>query len=344
MRLLKSIRHHVWIIIVVIASAAECRAQSNAEYEFVPLVQNQKLYLNSQGRIGGTTRSPIHIQLPANTVQWVYMLTTKKAETPLSLDLLGQLTKIYDRTGFTSALISSLTYPSGESTVNAYLISAQQYSNFTSDRQFLHHAPGSRIAFNSGPVAINAPYCNGEFYIGLENPAAIAGVTIMFDAVAIVKKPKAQPASNAGGEQNSWQSLLENVGRNLTKPKDSAALRAEALRDSAARKEQQAANYGNLGWSAYERGDIDASIQYSLRSLSIYPTFIVKANLGLCYLIRGKEDSALDLYMSGLDLLPSESGRKSKLKGAIADIEAAKQKHPMPAVTDDVLKLLKSKL
>jgi tetratricopeptide (TPR) repeat protein len=337
MKLFRMASYMISLIIILLMSTIPAYCQDKEEYEFVSLAQDQKIVLSSQLRFGGTTRSTVYIKLPANTVQWGYMLTTKKSSAPGSLNLLTQLVNLFDRTHLIAPLFTQLTCPGGESTVNAYLLAQKDYANFINDGSFNYFAPATRKAFNSGPVKVESPLCIGEYYIGIENPAATAAVTVMLDAVAIVRKP--QPP-----KPTPLQELLTNIVNNANKPKDSATIRSEAARDSVTRAERSAINYGNLGWSAYERGDITMSIQHSLKSISIHPMFYAKANLGLCYLVQGKDDLALDAYMTGLDLLQNESGKRSSLKGAISELEKAKAKGGLSGTADDILNMLRGKL
>ncbi len=336
-------------IFILLLSNLTVFAQSNEEYEVVSMIENQKFYLNSQSRLGGTTKTYLSISLPANTVSWIYMLTTVKASTPPALNLMPQVARLIDKTGLTASLVSSLTYPSGESTINAYVIPQNQFSKFMNGNEFSYYPPASRRAFNSGPVKVDHPFNSGQFYIGLENPAAISGVTVFIDVVAIVKRGKPalltvletiqkvidKPVNDGNGRSNNGTVGINNgpVNENFSRQDEGAF-----------KRRNQAANIGNLGWYAYERGDYNACIEHSIKSISIYPLFYVSANLALCYLVQGNDSLAMEQYMKALEVLSGENDQKASMQGAIKDIEDAKNKQKLNPIADDILKLLRSKL
>jgi hypothetical protein len=309
------------------------------------------------------------------------MLTTNKSSTPAALNLLPQVLKLVPSMGVTSSLLSSLTFPTGESSINTYVLGKDQYSNFINQNEFNYSPPASRQAFNSGPVKVDYPYNNGQYYIGLDNPSAISAVNITIDVVALVKRKnlelpniKNQVNNNNQNNQNNKSGLqlaLEALQKSLNKPNNQTnntntsinnqtsednttssinnqispnSLNSLRQEDSLNKKRTQAYNIGNLGWYAFERGDINGCIDQSKKSISFYPLFFVKANLGLCYLIKGDDSQALDEYVSALELLEYDSDSKKSLKGAIKDIEKVKNKQKLNSVADDILKLLKAKL
>lgn len=337
------------VLFILMTARLSVFAQLNEGYEVVSVAESQKFYLNSQTRLGGTTRSYLSVSLPANTVSWIYMLTTVKASTPPALNLLPQVVRLIDKTGITGSLISSLTYPSGESTVNAYVISPNQYSGFIDGNKFSFYPSASRIAFNSGAVKVDQPYNNGQYYIGLENPAAVSGVTVVIEVVAIVKKSKPALLTVLETIQKVVDKPSREVSENVTYASaDNQSLAANAdvpKRDEElAKKKSQAINIGSLGWYAYERGDLNTCIEQSKKSISIYPFFFAEANLALCYLIQGNDTLAMEQYIEALNVLSKETNQKENLKGSIKDIEEAKNKRKLNAIADDILKLLQSKL
>ena len=381
-----------YLIIISLAFNVTLFGQKSDEFEVVSIIENQKFTLNSQSRIGGTKRSYLFVNLPPNTVSWIYMLTTNKSSTPAALNLLPQVLKLVPSMGVTSSLLSSLTFPTGESSINAYVLGKDQYSNFINQNEFNYYPPASRQAFNSGPVKVDYPYNNGQYYIGLDNPSAISAVNITIDVVALVKRknlelPNIKNQVNNNNNQNNKSGLqlaLEALQKSLNKPNNQTnntntsinnqtsanntttsinnqtstnntttsinnqispnSINSLRQEDSLNKKRTQAYNIGNLGWYAFERGDINGCIDQSKKSTSIYPLFFAKANLGLCYLIKGNDSQALDEYVSALELLEYDSDSKKSLKGAIKDIEKVKNKQKLNSVADDILKLLRSNL
>lgn len=97
-------------------------------------------------------------------------------------------------------------------------------------------------------------------------------------------------------------------------------------------EEQKAVNYGNLGWKSFENGEIDRCIDLSKKALTIDQNMgWVKANLGLCYLIKKQESIATDYYieaLSDINALKVSSQRKQYLQAVIDDIDNAKKIYP----------------
>jgi tetratricopeptide (TPR) repeat protein len=87
---------------------------------------------------------------------------------------------------------------------------------------------------------------------------------------------------------------------------------------------------GNLAWSAYEEGNIEKCITLSKRALSLDNTLgYVKANLGLCYLIKNDENTATEYYVDALTDFKKEPQTKRKnIAAVIQDIENAVKKYP----------------
>jgi len=327
-------------------------AQTKDEVEIVSVVETQQFFLNSQSRIGGTTRATLFINLPPNTVSWIYMLTTSKTETPQLLNLLPQAIDLFEKTGFVSNIVNSLICPSGESAINTYLMSQNQFQNFISKNveEFRYFPPASRIAFNSGKVKVDNPYTIGQYYIGLENPAAITGINIRIEVIAFVKKNNSTNLSTPNNK-TGLQTVLETIQKSFNKSNNPAINKNETeltnskpiiQEDSILKKITRAENYGSLGWSAFERGDLNLCIELTNKSISVYPLFFTKANLALCYLLQGKDSIALDEYINAIELLTKETDKNEKLDGAIKDIEDAKKKMQLNPVSNDILTLLKN--
>jgi len=365
-----------YYLLISLGITLQLFGQKKDEFEVVSLIENQKFTLNSQSRIGGTTRSYLFINLPPNTVSWIYMLTTSKSSTPAALNLLPQVLNLIPNMGLTSTLLSSLTFPTGESSINTYIINKDQIANFNNKSEFNYYPPASRQAFNSGPVKVDYPFNNGQYYLGIDNPSAISAVNISIDVIALVKKKSLETANINNQNKSGLQIALETLQKSLNKPNNQTnytnsvnnnpistnnlnytttntpinnqintnSVNSIKDEDNLNRKKSQALNMGNLGWYAYERGDINGCIEKSKKSISIYPLFFAKANLGLSYLIKGDDSSALDEYVSSLELLINEEDSKNKLESAIKDIENAKNRQKLNSVAEDILKLLRSNL
>ncbi len=109
--------------------------------------------------------------------------------------------------------------------------------------------------------------------------------------------------------------------------------------------EKSATIYGNLGWKAFEKGEIDNCIQYSKKSLEITPLFFVKANLALCYLKKGMEVEAVQNYMESIDIVKGNKypkpTKRAFINAAIQDIENERKNDSLSGA-DDAISILRS--
>lgn len=98
--------------------------------------------------------------------------------------------------------------------------------------------------------------------------------------------------------------------------------------------------YGNLGWKAFERGELEKCVELSKKALTFNPNLcFVKFNIALVYLIQEK-DEALDQYIMALADISSDQTPKNTLSGAIRDIRNQKVKTPNLKNLKDVEDLL----
>src|SRR5438874_2361592 len=76
----------------------------------VQVMPQQTFYLNGglRASFGGKSRTYYQIDLPNNTVEWYYMFSTASAENKDagSVNLVPQLSRIFDPTGLTSIVAS----------------------------------------------------------------------------------------------------------------------------------------------------------------------------------------------------------------------------------------------
>jgi tetratricopeptide (TPR) repeat protein len=97
-------------------------------------------------------------------------------------------------------------------------------------------------------------------------------------------------------------------------------------------EQEKAISYGNLGWKAFEAGDVDKCIELSKKALSIDNTLgVVQANLGLCYLIKGEEDAATEYYLDALTNIKKEASTSvtlEYLQAVISDLKKALTRNP----------------
>lgn len=105
---------------------------------------------------------------------------------------------------------------------------------------------------------------------------------------------------------------------------------------------EKAVLYGNLGWKAFERGELDKCIELSEKALSLDSALaFVKFNIALVHLIQEK-DTALDEYVAAISSLMYDKRPKDVLAGAIQDIGNQKRKTPTLRNLADVENILLS--
>lgn len=95
-------------------------------------------------------------------------------------------------------------------------------------------------------------------------------------------------------------------------------------------EQEKGKTVGNMGWSAYENGDLEKAITYSKKALEYDNTLgVVHGNLGLFYLIKNDELTALDYYLDAITQLKKDRlNGKANLQELINDINNAKEKNP----------------
>jgi len=208
---------------------------------------------------------------------------------------------------------------------------------------------------------------SGTVYIGLKNPHVKDGVNVTIEVAAIVEVDEvdmtvwttetkemiytsylddlilggmseqvAQSIANCVLEKlvsqytlldftNKSESEMEVIG---------VALEDECLTELKGGKkteeEEKGATIGGMAWNAYESGDLDKAISYSNKALEYDKTLgWVHGNLGLFYLIKNDELTALDYYLEAITQIKKDKiNAKQYFSELIKDIENAKQKYP----------------
>jgi tetratricopeptide (TPR) repeat protein len=95
-------------------------------------------------------------------------------------------------------------------------------------------------------------------------------------------------------------------------------------------EEEKGSTVGSMAWSAYENGDLEKAITYSKKALEYDNTLgWVHGNLGLFYLIKNDELTALDYYLDAITQLKKDRlNGKATLQELINDINNAKKNYP----------------
>lgn len=110
----------------------------------------------------------------------------------------------------------------------------------------------------------------------------------------------------------------------------------------------EAKNYGRLGWKSYENGNIDSCIFYSKKALSLNNNIIwCKLNLGLCYLIKNDSINAKYYYneaLSDTDKLKGKFIKKYYVQEGINDIKKYLKNHQNLLGSEEIISLYTKRL
>jgi len=180
------------LFLLSLIQPAVAQETNTPTYKVVPIISKETFTLNSGGRamLGGRSRIDLPVELPANTVEWYYALTTTPEKAPAPTIGLGeQLIKYLTPTGIAASVMSALVTPNGSGTCDVYLFSDQNNLNLFLAKQptFSSVMSGSRQNFNKGAVQI-WDVVKGSLFLGLRNPSALQAVQITIEVCAIVKE------------------------------------------------------------------------------------------------------------------------------------------------------------
>jgi hypothetical protein len=164
-------------------------------YTPVQVHDKQEFYINSATNIGGQTRTVLPVNLPANTVEWIYTFGCYREQSEINrvvdrMDLLGELTKILASplvggiAGITADMISK---PSGGNQCDIFVLDHTNMGLFRSKSNFTYLAEGTRENFKSGNVLMKNLNYSG-LYLGIRNEDMMHGIHIAIEVVAITKQ------------------------------------------------------------------------------------------------------------------------------------------------------------
>ena len=256
------------------------------------LIENRDIYLNGgmRSQFGGKSRIYIQIDLPENTVKWMYSFTTSKGENGTKgLDLVLQVsTLLLDSSTIVSSLLPEIKVPEGEASIDVYLCDRVNIDKFM-DKADLY---GGEYSFTMEGTVENTKAAvvkvddviSGTVFLGLKNPSSMNAVNISIEVVAITETKIAIPKS----------------------------------------KEQEKAElYGSLAWSHFEKRDYSKCIVYCDKSNAEYPLGRVMANKGLAQLIESEEEEAFETYLEAISLVNKQLGAKKAFRKMLKDLEDA---------------------
>lgn len=163
--------------------------------EYIPkaIIPTTQYYINSGSNAtfkGGKSRITFPVNIPNNTIEWYYQFsaTRNKKEidkTKAGFNLVGQLTKLIDKTGILEIGIDALTQPPGGNICDVYQLDYENSRLFESKEAYKYFIDGTRKNIKSGIVKLNGG-AGETYYIGIKNPDSMNGIHVAIEVVAIV--------------------------------------------------------------------------------------------------------------------------------------------------------------
>jgi hypothetical protein len=176
--------------LLVVCAISQSNAQgSKQDYMVVPIISQQSIYLKAGSvAIGSSSsRQVLQINLPANTVEWYYTITTRSGRSQFSnSDLTGQLVKLVDPDrGITPK--ASVHVPGGTGVCDVYLMTnpleVNKYVNKRPAVSFLMNDSREHCISSVVPVK---DFLDGSCFLVVRNPSPSRGVNVNIEVTAIV--------------------------------------------------------------------------------------------------------------------------------------------------------------
>jgi hypothetical protein len=312
--------------------------------------------------------------------------TSEGKSSSSGLNLIPQLTRVLDPTGMTGILATSILSPTGSNTCDIYVMDRRNADAFQSKVDltggtYSYNVSGSRENYRNGTVQIKN-LLNGTHYIGIKNPSSSTGINVKLEVAAIVEEtivdntswtvPTKERFSNLFYNNLIQKKIANEIARDISNcmvakmttdktpetydqmTRNEKESYFESLMTQCSDKykikktpeQEKAITYGNLGWTAYEEGDIEKCITYSKKALTLDNSLgYVRANLGLCYLLKNDEATATDYYIDALsDFKKDSKTKKNNIEAIIKDIDDALKKNPSIKGASTIKSLFQSEL
>lgn len=181
----------LFLLLIFCKSAISFAQSTKPVYKVVPIVTSHSFYLKGGSRalVGNSSRQVLPVQLPANTVEWYYTVTTTNNRKQfLNSDLTEQLDKLLEpELGITSNALSTITVPRGSGLCDVYVMTnpneVVKYVNKQPAASFLMN--DSRQKYVSGIIQVK-DFLYGSCFLVLRNPSASQGLNITVEVTAIV--------------------------------------------------------------------------------------------------------------------------------------------------------------
>lgn len=179
------------LMLIALNSALSFAQTTKPLYKVVPIVTSHSFYLKggSRAMTANSSRQVLPINLPANTVEWYYTITTTNNRKESSnSDLTGQMDKLLiPEFGITSDALSVIAVPGGSGICDVYVMTNPHEVNKYISKQpavsFLMN--DSRQNFSSGLVQVK-DYRYGSCFLVMRNPSSYQGLNVTVEVTAIV--------------------------------------------------------------------------------------------------------------------------------------------------------------
>jgi hypothetical protein len=182
-------KNQLLLLLLLCATFHTNAQESKQDFMAVPIISQQTFYLKAAapGSNNSGSNQVLQINLPPNTVEWYYTVTTKPGHGKFSNnDLTGQLVTLVDpQRGISSK--ASPHVPAGTGIVDIYLMTnpleVQKYVNNKPAGSFLMN--DSRERFVSGAIPVK-DYLDGSCFLVVLNPGSASGVNVNVEVTAVV--------------------------------------------------------------------------------------------------------------------------------------------------------------
>ncbi len=181
----------LFLLLIFCKSSLSFSQSPKPAYKVVPVVTSHSFYLKGGSRalVGNSSRQVLPIELPANTVEWYYTITTtNNRKQSLNSDLTQQLDKLLaSDPGITFSTLSAISVPGGSGICDVYLMNnpneVNKYVNKKPAASFLMN--DSRQNYISGAIQVK-DFVYGSCFLVLRNPSASQGLNVTVEVTAIV--------------------------------------------------------------------------------------------------------------------------------------------------------------
>lgn len=298
--------NYLSIVILLISIQFGFSQDYEVKLEAETIIENRHIYLNGgmRSQFGGKSRTYIKVDLPPNTKEWYYSFTTTEGESGTeNLNLAVQLAGVMaDPVGITSSALSAIKIPDGVATADIYLMDEYNLQPFVNKEVFNQYTEA--LVQNTKQALVRVDDIkSGTWYLGIKNPSSMNGINLNIEVVAITETP----------------TIIEK-----------------------SESQQKAELYGNLGWSAFEKGNYKECIEFCDKANAEFELGWVLANKGLSLLAMGDKTKAQENYINAITLIKKQSNSSGYLRTAIKDLKKAKKKIKNLNGADEIKELIQA--